>query len=47
METNPKVLDWLYPKTSGEQEDWLADVKVMTAKQEDVELTVEELKDFV
>jgi sulfatase maturation enzyme AslB (radical SAM superfamily) len=45
MEVNPRVLDWLYPEKTGEQEDWLGDVTVLTAKQEDVELTVEELKE--
>ncbi|MGO8747582.1 MAG: hypothetical protein ACLQNE_16545 [Thermoguttaceae bacterium] len=48
MEANPKVLDWLYPeKNPEEQEDWLASVLVFTARQEEVELAVEELEEFV
>jgi hypothetical protein len=46
MEANRKVADWLYPgRGHGKQKDWLADVRVLTEHQEDVELTVEELEE--
>ncbi|MGO8744657.1 MAG: radical SAM protein [Thermoguttaceae bacterium] len=47
MEANPTVLDHLYPaRDGGGRESWLSDVKVVLVKQEDVQLTVEELEDF-
>lgn len=47
LEVNPKVFDRVYPPITGEQEDWLNDVMSVLAEQKDVELTVEELKEFV
>ena len=48
MEADSKILDGLYPekKSSVEENDWLSHVTVLTVKQEDVELGIEELGEF-
>jgi len=49
IETNPEFLDKLLPRRDGNQanDDWLGHTKLVTAKQEPIEVGVEELAGFV